>query len=92
MRVTAADDALNELNEVLLAIPACISFFFLKKKKRGNTQTVFSRQVPQLVALPEKLHCVDVVLTTTCAFFLMQDNRDSPLTEQVLGNLLLNRD
>ena len=91
MRLTAAEAALNEFNEVLLAIPACIRLLKKQNKKRGNTQTVFSRQVPQLVVLPEKLHCVDVVLTTACAFFL-QDNRDSPLTEQVLGNLLLNRD
>ena len=34
MRVTAADAALNELNEVLLAILACIRVFFFKKKTK----------------------------------------------------------
>ena len=89
MRLTAAEVVLNELNEVFLADLACIRFIFLFKK-RGKIQPVFSRQVSVLVALPEKLYSVEVVLTTVCA--TLRENRDSPFEEQLLGDILLNCD
>ena len=45
---------------------------------------------PVLVALPEELYCDDVVLMTVCA--TLREQRDAPLEEQLLDNILLNCD